>query len=168
MNLTATSLAQGELFGETTSTASNLATNCVGLTPNANVTYTFPNSITGGSFPISGGGSITTGTVTTPYIGPTTTIAPNTLPNTYVWPTPVPTPPNSSFNIQTDTDDNGKDILIMTLGDKKNCNYKLQLLPGIFLYSNHRRPGFIQRMIFRFLFGFKWESTLAERFINAL
>ena len=136
------------------------------------------SNIPGGVTSVTGGLG-TTGTLTFPNATPTIAgpftaggVVSGGGGGTYVWPqTYPPNPPNlkvGDFDVSTELDDDGKETLILSLGERKNCNYKMQLLPGIILYSNHGRPGFFQRFIFKLLFGIKWESTLAEKFINAL
>lgn len=132
---------------------------------------TVPNSSTTTAGGYVGGTSISypsiTPTITTTTVAGTGNVS---FPNNMTW-HPVQPPGKitaGGFELSTKIDDDGKDTLILSVGDRKKCAYKCQLLPGIFLYTDHGKPGFFQRLVLRVLFGMKWENTLAERFIEAL
>lgn len=79
-------------------------------------------------------------------------------------------PPTPKPNVHLDTkfDDDEKEVLTITLGSKEKCGHKLHLVPGIEFYSPHNPPSRLRRFVLWLIFGFKWESTLGEQFIDAL
>lgn len=133
------------------------------------------NNITANSFILSGtnSGNTQTQAYTTtttagnfpPILTTTGTFPGNTssgYSSSYSYPKPY------IINFTKEEDDDGNNILCISLDEKNKCEHKITLFPGIRFYTNQKQPGFFRRTILSILFGIKWESTLKDRFIEGL
>lgn len=136
-----------------------------------NYTSTTTSSITGIScwpYQSTAGNPYQSGTS---YVYPQTTgtqTYPQTINQPFTWVPPDLSVRIGSLKFDTKKDDDEKDMVVIELGDPKDCDHKIRLLPGVELYTPHPPPSRFRRFILKLLFGIEWKTTFEEKFIDAL
>ncbi len=71
--------------------------------------------------------------------------------------------------ITTGIDDDDLDCVKIILGGNEDkCKNKIQIIPGVNVYTQHAAPSRFRRFMLWLLLGVCWESTFEEQFIDKL